>query len=122
MPKFGEGSRLYLHHTTSLVFNDAPYHTRVRRTIIGGLIPRALARLEAKLILLVDRLLDEAERRGRLDAIGDFAGAIPVEVIGDLLCVPNVDRTPLRGWSLAILGALEPTLSPDAFVRGEEAL
>ena len=39
-PKFGAGSPLYEHHTTSLVFNDAPYHTRVRRQIVGALTPQ----------------------------------------------------------------------------------
>src|ERR1051326_7970358 len=43
--KYGEGSRLFRHHTTSLVFNDAPYHSRVRRTILGAMIPKALAPL-----------------------------------------------------------------------------
>jgi cytochrome P450 len=121
-PKYGERSRLYRHHTTSLVFSDAPYHTRVRHAIMGALIPRALAPLEPKLKALVTRLLDRAEQVGRLDAIADFAAAIPVEVIGDLLAIPNEDRAPLRGWSLAILGALEPTLSREAEAAGEEAL
>jgi cytochrome P450 len=31
-PKYGD-SPLYRHHTTSLVFNDPPLHTRVRRLI-----------------------------------------------------------------------------------------
>ncbi len=57
-PKYGAESRLFRHHTTSLVFNDAPYHTRVRRAIMGALIPRALAPLEPKLETLVSRLLD----------------------------------------------------------------
>jgi hypothetical protein len=121
-PKFGVGSRLFRHHTTSLVFNDAPYHTRVRKTIMGAMIPRALAPIEPKLEGLVDRLLDEAKVKGTIDGIADFAGAIPVEVIGDLLAIPMADRAPLRDWSLAILGALEPVLSPEAFARGEEAL
>jgi hypothetical protein len=121
-PKYGVTSRLFRHHTTSLVFNDAPYHTRVRRTIMGALVPKALAPLEPKLERLADRLLDAAAARGRIDAIADFAGAIPVEVIGDLLNVPMADRAPLRGWSLAILGALEPVLSAEAFARGETAL
>ncbi len=120
--KYGTNSRLFRHHTTSLVFNDAPYHARVRRTILGAMIPKALAPLEPKLIRLVDRLLDDAEARGRMDAIPDFAAAIPVEVIGDLLAVPDADRGPLRGWSLAILGALEPVLTAEAFERGEGAL
>lgn len=121
-PKYGVTSRLFRHHTTSLVFNDAPYHTRVRKTIMGAMIPRALAPLEPKLEQLVDRLLDEAHARGSIDAIADFAGAIPIEVIGDLLSVPMADRVPLRGWSLAILGALEPVLQAGVFERGEQAL
>ena len=46
-----------------------------------------------------------------VDLIVDFAAAVPVEVIGNLLRVPRQDRGPLRGWSLAILGALEPAPS-----------
>ncbi len=121
-PKYGIGSRLFRHHTTSLVFNDAPYHARVRRTILGAMVPKALAPLEPKLVRLVGRLLDQVDGRGNMDAIADFAGAIPVEVIGDLLAVPDSDRAPLRGWSLAILGALEPALSAEALARGEQAL
>ena len=120
--KYGTGSRLFRHHTTSLVFNDAPYHARVRRTILGAMIPRALAPLAPKLTMLVARLLDDAADRGTFDAVAEFAAAIPVEVIGDLLLVPDADRAPLRGWSLAILGALEPALSDAAFARGEQAL
>jgi cytochrome P450 len=57
-----------------------------------------------------------------LDAIADFAGAIPVEVIGDLLDISDADRAPLRGWSLAILGALEPVPTEDSKKQGESAL
>jgi len=34
-PKFGKNTPLYEHHTTSLVFNDPPLHTRVRAAITG---------------------------------------------------------------------------------------
>src|SRR5215813_10753836 len=53
-PKYGN-SLLYEHHTTSLVFNDPPIHTRVRRLIMGALSPRAIAEMEPALIALVDR-------------------------------------------------------------------
>src|SRR5688572_11104339 len=53
-PKFGD-SPLYRHHTTSLVFNDAPLHTRVRGLIMGALNQRAIARMEAGVVLLVDK-------------------------------------------------------------------
>ncbi|MES2599416.1 MAG: cytochrome P450 [Pseudomonadota bacterium] len=121
-PKYGDGSLLFQHHTTSLVFNDPPLHTRVRRLIAGALNPRAIAEMEPGLIALVDRLLDDMQARGNADIIEDFASAIPVEVIGNLLAIPHEDRAPLRGWSLAILGALEPFLSQDVQARGEQAV
>jgi cytochrome P450 len=124
-PKYG-ASLLYEHHTTSLVFNDPPAHTRVRRLIMGALSPRAIAAMEPDLIALVDRLLDglaaKGQAEGSVDLIDDFASAIPIEVIGNLLGVPHDEREPLRDWSLAILGALEPVVSPDVFARGNLAV
>jgi cytochrome P450 len=120
-PKYG-ASLLYEHHTTSLVFNDPPAHTRVRRLIMGALSPRAISGMEPDLIALVDRLLDTIAAQGKVDLIEDFAAAIPIEVIGNLLDVPHDEREPLRDWSLAILGALEPVVTPDVFARGNKAV
>src|SRR5262249_32111013 len=104
-PNFGDSS-LYEHHTTSLVFNDPPYHTRVRKLLAPAFTPRALAALQPRMEALVDRLLGRAAARGTIDLIGDFAAAIPLQLIGDMLGVPDDERGPLRDWSLAILGAL----------------
>jgi cytochrome P450 len=121
-PKYGTATPLYAHHTTSLVFNDPPRHTRVRKLIAGALTARAIASMEPGLIALVDGLLARAGARGRLDLIDDFASAIPVEVIGNLLDVPHGERAPLRDWSLAILGALEPSLTPEQEGLGNRAV
>ena len=121
LPKYGDAP-LYQHHTTSLVFNDPPLHTHVRRAIQAALSNRVIAEMEGGLVALVDRLLDAIAEKGRVDAIEDFAAAIPVEIIGNLLGVPRQDRGPLRGWSLAILGALEPVLSDEQTVRGNAAV
>src|SRR4030088_2277528 len=56
LPKYGD-SLLYEHHTTSLVFNDAPAHTRVRRVVLGALSPRAIAEMDREVIALVYLLL-----------------------------------------------------------------
>ena len=120
-PKFGD-SLLYEHHTTSLVFSDPPLHTRVRKLISGALTPRAIAGMEGGLIRLVDQLLDQMQDKSQPDLIEDFASAIPVEVIGNLLDVPLQDRGPLRAWSLAILGALEPVLSQPNLEAGNRAV
>ena len=120
-PKFGD-SLLFEHHTTSLVFSDPPLHTRVRKLISGALTPRAIAGMEQGLITLIDHLLDQLASKAQVDLIADFASAIPIEVIGNLLDVPLNERAPLRDWSMAILGALEPTLSPEVFERGNQAV
>lgn len=120
-PKFGD-TLLYEHHTTSLVFNDPPLHTHVRRAIGAALTPRAIAEMEGGLVLLVDRLIERMAEKGRVDLIEDFASAIPVEIIGNLLGVPHEDRGPLRGWSLAILGALEPVLTQAQLDLGNESV
>ncbi len=119
---FSSDKQVFEHHTTSLVFNDPPLHTRVRRLIMSALTRRAIADMEPGLIALVNSLLDDLAERGGGDLIEDFASAIPVEIIGNLLDVPHADRGPLRDWSLAILGALEPTLTPQQQALGNQAV
>jgi cytochrome P450 len=103
-----------------LVFNDPPLHTRVRGLIMGALNQRAIARMEADVVLLVDRLLNRLE--SQTDLIESFAARIPVEVIGNLLDIPKAERSPLRAWSIAILSGLEPRPTPEMLERGNRAV
>jgi cytochrome P450 len=121
-PKYGVGTPLFEHHTTSLVFSDPPLHTRVRRLLLGALNQRAIARMEPGLVRLVDELLDRMAGLAAPDLIEDYAARIPVEVIGNLLEVPANERGPLRDWSLAILSALEPAPSAAMLERGHAAV
>src|SRR5258708_12000839 len=70
-PNFG-ASALYEHHTTSLVFNDPPYHTRVRRLLAPAFTPRALKALHPRVDALIHRLLHALAAPGHLDLIADF--------------------------------------------------
>ncbi|MBY6065385.1 cytochrome P450 [Leisingera aquaemixtae] len=121
-PKYGAGSPLFEHHTTSLVFSDPPLHTRVRKIMTSALTPRAIARMEPGLIETVDHLLNAMAGRDKVDLIDDFAASIPIQIIGNLLDVPMEERAPLRDWSLAILGALEPALSEAQLAAGHRAV
>ena len=119
--KYGD-SPLFEHHTTSLVFNDPPLHSRVRRLIAGAMHHRVLAEMEPGLIQCVDQLLDEMAGREQVDLIEDFAMRIPIEIIGNMLGIPHDERGPLRNWSLAILGALEPVISEQVFQHGNQSV
>lgn len=123
-PKFGD-SALYDHHTTSLVFNDPPLHTRVRKIMVGAMTPRAIADMETALVSLVDTLLEELPLyadQGVVDVVKHFACRIPINIIGNLFNMPIKDREPLRDWSLAILGALEPAVSEEQQALGNKAV
>ena len=67
-----------------------------------------------------ERVAEEDQRM--IDMIDDFAAAIPVQLIGDLLGIPETERGPLRKWSLAILGGLEPVLSKAQFEAATRAV
>ncbi|MEM9531442.1 MAG: cytochrome P450 [Pseudomonadota bacterium] len=120
-PKFGD-TPIYEHHTTSLVFNDPPYHTRVRKQIAGALSQRAIRALESDLITAVDHLLDRFEPGTQIDLMAQYAAPIPLEVIGNLFGVPRPDRDQLLDWSVAILGALEATLTQEESDRANGAV
>tara|TARA_B110000483_G_scaffold34545_2_gene42134 strand:- start:9758 stop:10972 length:1215 start_codon:yes stop_codon:yes gene_type:complete len=117
--KFGD-TPLFEHHTTSLVFNDPPLHSRVRKIMTGAMNPKAVSLMEPGLEKLIDGLLNTMEDETNL--IEDFAMKIPVEVIGNLFNIPHSQRGPLRDWSLAILGALEPSPTNIQLSKGNTAV
>lgn len=119
--KFGDGA-LYTHHTSSLVFNDPPYHTTVRKLLAHAFTPRKLAEMEPLIEVIVDKLLDDLDGVGDVDFVSAFAMRLPTEVISFMLGVPEEHRDKLRGYSLAILGALDPEVSQARLDSGNEAV
>lgn len=119
--KFGS-CPLHTHHTTSLIFNDPPYHTVVRKLISGAFTPRKLAEFEPLIDGIVDRLLDRVEDLGQLDLIDDFAKVLPTEIISFMLGIPEQHRAQLRDYSLAILGALDPVVPAERLEAGNRAV
>ena len=119
--KFGDGP-LYTHHTTSLIFNDPPYHTTVRKLLAHAFTPRKLAEMEPLIEEIVDSLLDDLDGAGEVDFVTAFAMRLPTEVISFMLGVPREHRQKLRGFSLAILGALDPVVSTERLHNGDAAV
>ncbi len=120
-PRFGD-SPLYEHHTTSLVFNDPPTHTRIRRLLGPFFAARTLRQMEDSIGRMVDQLLTRAATQGRIDIVKDFALIIPLNLIGDLLGVPLAEREPLQPWANLILGALEPVRTAEQLASGNRAV
>ena len=120
-PKFGD-SPLYEHHTTSLVFRDPPDHTRIRKLFQAAFTRKALAALEPRIEALVDGYLDEFEDAREIDVVSALAFRLPVDIICDMLGAPLEDRLHIRDWAHAILGGLEPVLTPEQLAHGSRAV
>ncbi|MEQ8700427.1 MAG: cytochrome P450, partial [Bauldia litoralis] len=120
-PKFGD-SPLFEHHTTSLVFRDAPDHARIRKLFQHAFTRKALAALEDRIEHLVEGYLDRLEDQGGMEFVSEFSFRLPVEVVCDMLGAPAADRAAIRDWALLILGALEPRITPEQFEAGCRAV
>jgi len=119
--KFGQ-CPLLEHHTTSLIFNDPPYHTVVRKLISGAFTPRKLREMEALIETIVDDLLDTIAEESTIDMVADFGTILPTEIISFMLGIPKDFRQKLRGYSISILGALDPVVSNERMHAGNQAV
>ncbi|MBS28227.1 MAG: cytochrome [Alphaproteobacteria bacterium] len=119
--KYGPGPLLE-QHTTSMLFSDPPYHTRIRNLLRHAFTPRALAQLEHRVVDLVDNLIERCREQGGMDLVLDFAFPLPVEVICSMLGIDTSERERLQEWSRLILTPLEPTATPEMVAEGNQAV
>lgn len=92
----------------SFLSMDPPDHTRLRRLVSKAFTPRVVAALEPKITELVDESLAAVAGTGSMDVVSEFAGPVPVRIIGELLGVPEEDHERLRHWSRLMVRALDP--------------
>ncbi|MFI6262457.1 cytochrome P450 [Micromonospora sp. NPDC051006] len=100
-----ELSELARIESRQLISLDPPDHTRLRGLVSGGFTARAVARLEPWISHLTDQLVARARRLGRIDGIADLADPVPVNVIAELVGIPEQDRSQFRAWSAEIVAA-----------------
>ena len=87
----------------SILAMDPPRHDRIRALVSKGFTPRRVANLEPSIRALAVRYLDRVREAGSMDYVADFAGRIPMDVVSEMLGVPEADRDELRAWSDTIL-------------------
>ena len=72
-----------------------PRQTRLRRAGSKGFTPKRVAS-RARIQRITDHYLDQVLESGELDWIGDFAGELPMDIISEMLGVPEADRDEVR--------------------------
>jgi cytochrome P450 len=89
----------HAHRTMSFLAMDPPQHGRMRGLVSRGFTPRRVAAMEDGIRALTVAHLDECLQKGTFDFVGDLAGKVPMDVISEMLGVPQADRAMLREQS-----------------------
>ena len=85
---------------------DPPDHTRLRRLVARAFVPSRVAALEPAVQAIAEDLLDQLGSRGPdevVDLVAGFAHPLPFQVIGELLGIPEADRSRLHAWFQVLL-------------------
>jgi cytochrome P450 len=84
------------HKVMSILGMDPPRQKRLRSLVSRGFTPRRVHDLLPRIQELTDRYLGECLAMGSFDWIADFAGKLPMDVISELMGVPEEDRAEVR--------------------------
>jgi cytochrome P450 len=95
-----------------IIMQDPPEHDRMRALVSRVFTPRAVSALEPMIREVITGVLDGCDPDG-FDAVADFSGPFPVEIISRMLGVPQADRQQIRHWLDTMLhrepGEMDPT-------------
>jgi cholest-4-en-3-one 26-monooxygenase len=87
---------------------DPPLHTRYRRLVNKGFTPRMVRDLEESIHRATDAIIDGVIERGQADFVTEISAELPLQVIADLLGVPQEDRHRMFEWSNNMIGSEDP--------------
>jgi cytochrome P450 len=81
-----------------MIMMDPPEHERARSLVGRVFTPRAVAALEPMVAEVIDTTLAPFDDAESFDAVADFSGPFPVEIISRMLGVPEGERQQIRHW------------------------
>ncbi|MFM7718967.1 MAG: hypothetical protein ACKO8G_05700 [Actinomycetota bacterium] len=90
---------------------EPPDHTRVRTLVNKAFSARMVEAQREPIRRIMERLADRVAGAGEFDLLAEIAEPLPVEIIAELLGIPEDDRHHLRPWSADICRMYE--LHPD---------
>ena len=105
-----------LENTRSMITMDPPAHPRYRKLVTQGFTPKAVAQMEQQTRERVRSILEQVIDKGECDFVTDIAAELPLQVIADLLGVPQQERHQLFDWSNRLLGSEDPEFGNDIAV------
>ncbi|MFG3025651.1 cytochrome P450 [Streptomyces sp. NPDC048254] len=82
----------------NMLFADPPKHTRLRRIVSRAFVPRRIEALRPRIQELTDTLLDNCSSLQPVDLLSAFAFPLPLQVICELIGVPEEERQEVQQW------------------------
>jgi cytochrome P450 len=112
-----EGVAEELGEMAPFLFRDPPDHTRLRGLVAKAFTPRGVESLRPRVEQIARSLIDRACKAGQVDLVDALAYPLPVQVISEMLGIPEEDRHLFREWSDVLARGLDPDfLLPEEFV------
>jgi cytochrome P450 len=91
------------HRVMSFLALDDPGHLRLRTLVSKGFTPRRIRELEGRVTEIAVQHLDAALQSTSFDYVDDFAGKLPMDVISELMGVPDADRARIRALADGVM-------------------
>jgi methyl-branched lipid omega-hydroxylase len=101
----------------SMIVLDDPRHQRLRSIVSRAFTPKVVARIEASVRERAHRLVASLianHPSGEAELVSELAGPLPLQVICDMMGIPEEDHQRVFHWTNVILGVGDPDLASDA--------
>ena len=95
------------HLTTHMLNSDPPNHNRLRSLVQKAFTPKMITQLEGRIQQIADDLISDAQQKGTLNLVDDYAFLLPINVISEMLGIPKEDQSKFRIWSHAVIASPE---------------
>jgi cholest-4-en-3-one 26-monooxygenase len=113
-PKIGGGK-------PAMLTLDGAEHSRNRKVAGRGFNPKTVQRLAEKFQAYATRVVDDALDKGTFNFVTEIAHVMPMEALGDVLGVPEADRSKFFSWVDVFAAPFDPRVAL-SFEHVQEAI
>jgi cytochrome P450 len=96
----------------SMISMDDPKHVRLRTIVSKGFTPKEITRIEEyvknKAKSIVDKVLAKYGPNEEFDFVDNIAAPFPLQIICEMMGIPESDERQILDWTNVILGAGDP--------------
>ena len=100
----------------SMIVLDDPRHQRLRSIVSRAFTPKVVARIDASVRERAHRLVASLIANhpdGQADLVAELAGPLPLQIICDMMGIPEQDHQRVFHWTNVILGFGDPDFTVD---------